>query len=514
MRDTLQVLLALLVVATAVGMLAKRLRVHYNIALVLTGVALGAAHVLPGVTLRPQIVLDVFLPILLFEAATATDVRRLRDNLAPVVLLAMPGTALTMLVAGAVLRVGLGLEWPLALLLGAMLASTDTIATIASFRQVRAPARLSTIVENESLFNDATALVAFATLLEVVLSGRFDPQTGFRDLAWLTVAGLAAGVAVGRAASLLMHRTEDHLIEIMMTVAVTYGSHLLAISVGGSPVLAVVAAGLVVGSTGWSGLTATSKVAIRSVWAVAAFGVNTVVFLLVGLQVDPRSLLVAAPAVGWGMLAITAGRVASVYPFMALVRALGTEVPARWQHLLVWANLKGSLAMALAVSLPADVPQRQLLLSVVFGCALVTLTVQGLTLASVARGLGLGRLGDAERRRHREQARLLAARAAQAELERLQRQGLLATTTFQRLRAGYQAHIADAERAMRDLLAVDDEQEPRHSAWVKRHLATVEKSALAEAVGSGLVDEESVREIQEKLDEQLAALEAVERERD
>src|SRR6185295_7928270 len=154
--------------------------------------------------------------------------------------------------------------------------------------------------------------------------------------------------------------------------------------------------------------------AIRAFWEVAAFGVNSVVFLLVGLQVDFPALLHAAPAVGIGLLALTLGRAASIYPLLALLPG-PLRVPLRWQHLLLWGNLKGSLSMALALSLPAALAHRELLTTIVFGCALVTLTVQGLSLARFARAMGLGRAGEGERRLEEEQARLLAARAAQTE---------------------------------------------------------------------------------------------------
>src|SRR5918995_8 len=276
MHDNLTVVLELLLVAAVVGFVAKRLRIHYNIALVLAGVALGASRLVPRVGLDPEVVLQVLLPILLFEAALATDFGRLRENLAPVVLLAVPGMIATVLVTGAVLAMGLKLDVRVALLLGCILATTDTIAVIAGFRKIRVHARLSTIVENESLFNDGTALVAFTTVLSVIERGRFDPLRGIMELLWVTAAGLAVGFLAGYVASHLMRRVDDHLMEIMLTVIVTYGSSAGADAVGASPILAVVAAGITVRAVGWEVVTPSGKVAIRSVWEVAAFGVNSI----------------------------------------------------------------------------------------------------------------------------------------------------------------------------------------------------------------------------------------------
>jgi CPA1 family monovalent cation:H+ antiporter len=505
-NQTLQVALLLLLVAAAVGLLAKRLRIHYNIALVLAGLALGATGSFPRIALDPAVVLQVFLPILLFEAAIATDMGRLRESLLPVATLAGPGMLVAIALAGGVLHVGLGFGWVVALLLGAILSATDTIAVIASFRKVHAPARLTTLVETESLFNDGTALVAFSTLLGVALSGRFDLVHGLRELAWVTFGGLLLGWVAGYAASLLMRRTHDHLMEIMLSVVATYGSSVLAESLHASPVLAVVAAGITVLSVGWPAITPTGKVAIRSVWEVAAFGVNSVVFLLIGLQVQFRALWDAAPAIGWGLLALTLGRAASIYVPLGLLRPLGVRVPLRWQHLMVWGNLKGSLSMALALSLPAALAQRDQLLAIVFGCAIVTLTVQGLSLAPLARAFGVGRREQAALNLSRRQGELLAARAGQAELDRMQRLGLLPAGVFQRLRAGYQGVIVRSERDLRDLLILNADEELRHDRVVRRRLLAVERAALREALDAGMLAEDGASELLERIDRSVAAL--------
>ena len=509
MQATLQTVLLLLIAAAAVGLLAKRLRVPDVIALVLAGVGLAAIGGFPAIGLEPQVVLQVFLPILLFEAALAADVGRLRRDLVPVASLAGPGMLISIGVAGALLNVGLGLPISLALLLGAMLAATDTIAVIASFRRVRAPQRLSTLVESESLFNDGTALVAFTALLAVVLrDGGFDPSRGLLQLGWVTVAGLGVGAAVGWLGAALMHRTDDHLMEIMLTVIVTFGAALAAEALHASPVLAVVAAGIAVGHWGWPGLSATGKVAIRSVWEVAAFGVNSVVFLLVGLQVELAHLLRALPDIGWGLLALTAGRAASIYLPLLVLRPAGWRVPFAWQHLLVWGNLKGSLSMALALSLPAALPERERLVAVVFGCALVTLTVQGLTLTPLLRLMGVGGAGAAEREIQLRQGELLASRAGQAELDRMQKLGLLPLGVFQRQRAAYQGVAARSERQIRELLILNTREEERHGRSVRRRLLLVEKAALREAVGSGLLGPDVGDELLRRADAALAELPA------
>jgi CPA1 family monovalent cation:H+ antiporter len=210
--------------------------------------------------------------------------------------------------------------------------------------------------------------------------------------------------------------------------------------------------------------------------------------------------------VGWGLLALTVGRAAAVYPWLGLLRLFKKPVPFKWQHLLVWGNLKGSLSMALILALPARLPGRDLLIEIVFGCALVTLTVQGLSLAAVTRALGLGGQAEATRRMEGEQGRLLAARAGQAEVDRLQRLGLLHFGLFQRLRAAYQGVIARSERQLRDLLVVHSAEEERQTRNVRRRLLAVEKSAIQDATASGILSDEGADELTARIDREIAEL--------
>jgi CPA1 family monovalent cation:H+ antiporter len=378
---------------------------------------------------------------------------------------------------------------------------------VATFRKVKAPARMRTIVENESLFNDGTALVAFATILAVIRTGDFQIGTGAAELLWVTAAGIGIGAGAGWAASQLLRLTDDHLMEILFTVVVTFGSWAAAETVRASPVLAVVTAGIVVGSIAWREVTPAGKVAIRSFWAVAAFGINSVLFLIIGMQFDFATFGAAGIAIAWGLAALTVGRMAAVYPVLALLARTRARVPLRWQHLLVWGNLKGSLSMALALSLPADLPHRDLITAIVFGCAFFTLTVQGLTLAPFARRLGIGRVAGPERRIDENQGRLLAARAAQTELDRLQRLGVVPLGAFQRMRAGYQGAIARSERELRDLVALSGSEDSEHIVAVRRRLLEVEKAALQDAVGSGMIAEDVAEELVTELDRELAETE-------
>ena len=287
--------------------------------------------------------------------------------------------------------------------------------------------------------------------------------------------------------------------EILFTVVVTYGSWVVAESVHASPVLAVVAAGITVGSVGWREITPAGR------WPSARSGPSPPLASTACCSSSSACSSISRPsaaagiAIAWGLLALTAGRMAAVYPILSLLPKR-MAVPRAWQHLLVWGNLKGSLSMALALSLPNDLPYRDLIASIVFGCAFVTLTVQGLTLAPLARRLGVGRGTDADRLLDQNQGRLLAARAAQRELDRLQQLGVVPLGTFQRMRAAYQGIIARSERQLRDLVARTPAEDSEHLAAVRRRLLEVEKAALQDAAGSGMIAEDVAQELVEDVD--------------
>lgn len=509
----------LLLVATGVALLSRRLRIPYVTGLVLAG--LGIAELLPNrVSLDSSLILNLFLPILLFEAAINTDISRLRSTIKPIALLAGPGVAIASGITAVLLKVGLGLAWIPALLSGVILAITDTVSVIAVFKEVAVPSRLSTIVEGESLFNDGVALVLFSLILQVQTAGSVTAMEGLQEFVLVIVGGSLVGLALGYLSAGLFIRLDDPLSSILLTVAVALGTFQVAQALGVSGVVAVVVAGLILGNFGLSrGVSASSRITLLSFWEYAGFGVNTFIFLLIGLEIDLATLWQTLPAVLLAIAAYQIGRALSVYPLLAGVSWFDRPIPLRWQHVLFLGNIKGSLSMALALSLPLSLDSRNSIIVLVFGTVLLSLVGQGLSLPWMVKRLQISHVSSSQQQIEELQAQLITAKAAQDELESLLRAGVLPKSIFEEMRSAYQVRIAAAEKTLRDLFnrRASELKDPRSSGSplgdstkldaIRRRLLLVEKGALTEALRKRILSEEIVRSRLHTLDEQLLKLE-------
>ncbi|MFB2934324.1 cation:proton antiporter [Aerosakkonemataceae cyanobacterium BLCC-F154] len=506
-------LIILLLVATAVALISRQFRVSYVTGLVLAGLAI--TELLPQrIGLDPSLILNLFLPILVFEAAINTDISRLRSTVKPILLLAGPGVLISSGITAMLLKFGLGLVWIPALLAGVILAVTDTVSVIAVFKEVPVPSRLSTIVEGESLFNDGVALVLFSLILQVNSTGKFVLLNGLQELFVVIVGGILVGLALGYLSAGLLTRSDDPLSSMLLTVAVALGSFQIGQFIGVSGVVAVVVAGLIVGNMGiFRNISASSRIALLSFWEYAGFGVNTFIFLLIGLEIDLITLWESLPAVLMAIVAYQVGRLVSVYPLLWGVRWFDRPIPFRWQHVLFLGNIKGSLSMALALSLPAIITGRERLIALVFGTVLLSLVGQGLSLPWLVRQLKLSHFSEFRQQTEELQVQLMTSKAAQDELDSLLKAGVLPKSIYEEMRSTYQVKVAAAEKALRDLynrreenLANSDSNRIKLDA-IRRRLLLAEKGALNEAIRKRLISEEIVQSRVRNIDRQLLKLE-------
>jgi monovalent cation:H+ antiporter, CPA1 family len=395
----------LLMLTLAVALLANRLRFPYTLALVLAGLALGIFHVHLDLALSPDIVLFIFLPALLFEGAWNIDTGTLRANWMAIALLAGPGLVISLAVTAAVVHWGASLPWLVALLLGAIVSPTDPVAVIGLLRQLGMPERLRVIIEGESLFNDGVGTVAFQLALGVLLlsvngSGSL---AGFSIAAivlkglWLLLGGVLLGAAIGYVVSHMVAAIDDPLIETTVTFSVAYGSYLVAVLLGTSGLIAVVAAGLIMGSYGRRvGMSKRTLETVDHVWEFTGFLANSLLFLLLGISIGAMSLVSALPIIAWAVLGVVVGRAFMIFVLLRLhdryIRWLGhrerkhPETVGRlpvfrvWRPLLLFAGLRGALSIALVLSLPDSLPYQSILKPAVYGVVLVTLVGQGIGL--------------------------------------------------------------------------------------------------------------------------------------
>jgi Na+:H+ antiporter len=394
-EGTVRALTWMLMGAALVGMLAYRIRVPYAVALVLGGLVVEESALVALPRLDPGVLLFVFLPPLLFDASFRLDDRELRSVVRPVVLLALPGTLATAFIVGGLVAVVLRLPLEVALLFGAIVSATDPVAVVAVFRSLRAPARLSVVAEAESLINDGIAITLYTVLVSLATAGEADVVGGAGLFVREVVGGVAIGAVMGVVVSRLSAAVDDHSIVMTLSTTLAFGSYLVAQSVETSGPLACVAAGLIHGSYGRQvGMSARTTRVLDDLWEYFGFIANALVFLLVGFSASLRNLIAVGGFVVTGIVAVLAARVLVVFGIPRLWPSRVIELSRAEHAVLVWGGLRGALTVTLALALPPDVPDRELLLDMAYGVVLFTLLVQGLTLPFVVRRAGLARPAD------------------------------------------------------------------------------------------------------------------------
>jgi len=385
----------LLFVAMLTAIAADKLRVPYSVGLVAAGIALAVIHVTIDFPLSKNVVFLVFLPPLVFEAALNIRWSALQRDLPVVMTLAFVGVTVSAGVVAAGMHFIIGWSWVAAALFGSLIAATDPVAVIAFFKETKVPDRLHLLVESESLLNDGVAAVLFAVALQFA-SGEALTVPGITiEILRAVAGGVAAGALVAGGLLLVAGRTADKLVEITLTTLAAYGSFLLAEHFHLSGVLASLTAGLVVGNLGAEGpITETSRPGVWAFWEYAAFLANSLIFVLIGGHSAGLPLIAIWKPALVASLIIVVARAAAIYPLSALFARSALRIDPRYQHVLVWGGLRGALALALALGLPADLPQRGTIILTAFAVVAISIFCQGLTMSPLLRALGLIEEGE------------------------------------------------------------------------------------------------------------------------
>jgi CPA1 family monovalent cation:H+ antiporter len=302
------------------------------------------------------------------------------------------------------------------------------------------------------------------------------------------LGGAALGGAFGAVGGALLRRTPDHLTAILASTVLVFATALLAERLHASPVIAVVVAGLSVGRAARRHLEPSRVLAMQGFWEMAGFALNVLIFLLVGMQIQGDMLIREAASIGLALLALHAGRAVAVYGCAAVLRVLARDrLPMRWQHVMVFGNIKGALSMAAVLSLPSGMPHRDRLITIVFGVTFVTLMTQALPFQRILRLLKVAFSGSpAGAPVDAAKATLIAARRGQAELDDLLAAGLVSRKDHAERRAAFQRRIIEAEVVLRD-----PRSEPALDAAVEHSLLNAQKAALVDAARRGLLDAET-----------------------
>lgn len=383
----------LLLIACLIAMLTRKLGLPYSVGLVVAGFAVALLPNSPDLPLSRDLIFNVLLPPLVFEAALMLDWRQFRNELPLTLTLAFLGVAIAGTIVASGMMVLFGWSWIGAALFGALIAATDPVSVIAAFREMRCEPRVSMVVESESLLNDGVAAVAFVLLSSVAAGSSLTAATILPAFLWTLSGGVLIGLIIGGICLWIVGRTDDPLVEITLTTIAAYTSFLLAEHFHASGIISALAAGLAIGGVGWShALSKQGRSRVQWAWEYFAFIANSVVFILIGMNVagmsiDVRGAVAAAIAVALVLL----GRAVSIYALVFPFRRSRWRLPATYQHTLFWGGLRGALALALALAVPASVQERDAIIITSFVVVAFSILVQGLTMPWLIRRFGLSR---------------------------------------------------------------------------------------------------------------------------
>jgi CPA1 family monovalent cation:H+ antiporter len=520
MTGTVEIFVGMLLVVAALAWLARRIHIAYPILFVIGGLALALIPGVPRVTLNPELVFLFFLPPLLFPAALFTSWRDFRENLRPISLLAVGLVLLTIVVIAFLAHHFMNLPLAAGFVLGAIVSPPDAIAATAIADRLRIPRRIVTVLEGESLVNDATALVAYRFAIMAVVTGAFSlSQAGLKFLI-VAVGGIAFGLAIGWLAAAFHKRVQDPPIEITVNLLTPFAAYLPAERLGISGVLAVVSAGLYLG---WKLPEVTdyqTRLDSRPVWDTVEFMLNGMVFILIGLQLPTVVKAASSDDLTKGQLiadaliislAVIVVRIAWVFPATYLPRMLSKRLrkcdPApSWKHvsIVAWTGMRGVVSLAAALALPlqrADgtpFPGRDLILFLSFVIILATLVVQGLSLPPLIRWLGVE--DDDSLEKEERKARLTANKAALGRLQEIAEKDPAKADALKRLRIEYedrirQLELPDSNRTGRQLRLFSVEYERLSREGLKQ-----ERLTILQLRNQDVINDEVLRHIQQDID--------------
>ena len=526
MTGVVEIFVGLLLAVAVLALLARKLTIPYPILFVVGGLLIGLIPGLPKVRLDPDLVFLFFLPPLLFPAALFTSWRDFRANLRPISLLAIGLVLFTTFAVAGLAHYFMGLPLAAGFVLGAIISPPDAIATTAIADRLRIPRRIVTILEGESLVNDATALVAYRFAVVAVATGSFSLARAGGQFFIVAIGGILIGFAVGWLAEQFHRRVDDAPIEITVSLLTPFAAYLSAERLGVSGVLAVVTAGLYLGWRMPEILSFQTRLRGGPVWEMVEFLLTGFVFILIGLQL-PEVLgalshdLIPIHRLVWYALVISVAvifiRILWVFPATYLPRLIFKELCRRdphppWQHvtILAWTGMRGVVSLAAALALPlttqngSPFPGRDLILFLTFIVILATLVVQGLSLPPLIRLLGVKDDGSMEK--EEREARLKANQAALARLNEIAERDPTKTDVLHRVRIEYEDHIrqvevAEPESAGTPLRLFSSEYER-----LSHEALQQERRTIIQLRNQNVISDEVLRRIQRDIDLAAARL--------
>ena len=523
----------ILIIACVMAVLAKRLKLPYTVMLVTAGLVVswlngsGDANKLGiAIHLTPELLLQLFLPILLFEAAFHVDLDEFLENKRAILFLAIPGVIVGMLLTTVIFLpaaqlFGSHLEWQVVLLIASMLAATDPISVVALFKEFTVSKRLGIIIEGESLINDGIAVVLFGVVVKITFdalglkiphldpSGGVEPIRIFGHFMWEVSVGAALGLAIGLGISYITSKFNDHLIEVALTAVAAYGSNTAAMQLHASGVIAVVICGMMIGNVGAKhGMSPTTREAVFSFWEFTAFLANSFVFILIGLEIDLRGFWGDAGLILLFFFIMMIVRALVVSSVSALIRREDLRLKKPWLPVITWSGVRGSLSMVLAMMLvtttEAGAAHRDTILNVVYGVVLISILAQGTTMAWLMKRAGLIVETKEETDYEMALARRQAVRCLMQELIDAEKNGTLSNDTFEILHNQLNSRREANDNRIAQMLETNPSLNNLELEMQAAHLRALEKQVYRDLEKEGDIDYESMESLVRDVVEQAS----------
>lgn len=521
-------ILLLLFIAVVAGIFFRKIRVPYSIGLFLLGVAItviswniSGFENLFDFVLSSDIILFLFLPPIVFEAAFHINKRLMSETIAPILILAIPGVIFSALIIGFIVGSATPVPLVYAMLFGALISATDPVSVIALFKSIGAPARLTTILEGESVFNDASALVTFSLVLGIISAGTFDIYTiiyGTESIFWSFFGGILTGIFTGiLIGGLIALSGKNAIISSIITMIVAYASYLLADSlIQVSGIIAVLTAGLIVGWFSSIWLKKEERKGLSDFQDFTAYFANILIFLLIGITTanilavyrSDTELLLLIPV---ALVAIFISRAALIYILSGIMNLFKGKdyIPLNYQHALFWGGLRGAVAIALALSISGDMPFRDEIVMMTVGVVLFTIIVDGTTAKPLASRLGLDRPSNIALYEYYSGI-IHAKKAALKILDRLEARNKVEPVIAERIRNEYSQEITKAGDGIQEIYQgiLPDAEVLKRFLWIR--LIMVERSFYEEIYEGGYISEVVLDEMRHfinlKLDDVTAGI--------